>query len=711
MEQVWIKQLNVRRRECVAFSKRFSVRDGAKIKRAVLSVTATGVYVATLNGERVSFPLAPGADSYHARLRLQKYDVTSFLKKDNVLGVVVGGGWFDWGGGWLENEQAAGVEVKSLFCELLIEYSDGAKDLIAADESWKTVRSKAICSTLYDGERYDASVEEEETGNAAAFKADIPLVYEPQCEIREQERLKPVEFIVSPKGEKILDFGQNLTGYLEFTVTAKKGDKVKISHAETLDKEGNFYTENYRTAKALIEYVCKDGKQTYKPILTFYGFRYIRLDEFPADVDTENFTAIVVHSDLKRTGYIRTSNPLLDRLFLNTVWGQKGNFLDIPTDCPQRDERQGWTGDAQVFCRAANYNFDCEEFFARWFRNLRAEQKKVGYVPRTVPNYWGEANHDVRAAWADAATVCPWEVYRAYGNKSILEESFDSMKAHVDYIGTVTKDEYLWTGGAQYGDWLGLDAPTGSYKGSSDDDFIASAFYAYSTRLTIETGKEIGKDVSKYEELYRNIRKKINETYPEPKTQTECVLLLHFDLTDEKEKIAKTLVQKIVDCGNHLQTGFVGTPYLLHALSENGYAEKAYELLLREQFPSWLYSVKCGATTIWEHWDGKNENGEFWDKAMNSFNHYAYGSVADWLYGVAAGITPLKAGYEKVQIAPVPTDKLDFFEAEYFTRHGRVYSKWEHVDGKVCYTIETPVDAVAILGGKRYELQKGVYRF
>lgn len=285
------------------------------------------------------------------------------------------------------------------------------------------------------------------------------------------------------------------------------------------------------------------------------------------------------------------------------------------------------------------------------------------------------------------------------------------MKTHVDDIGTVTKDEFLWTGGEQYGDWLGLDAPERSYKGISDDDLIASAFYAYSTKLTILAGKELKEDVSAYEALYQNIRRRFIERYHEPKTQTECALLLHFDLTDDKKGTAKKLVDLIEGCGNHLQTGFVGTPYLLHALSENGYVEKAYELLLREEFPSWLYSVNNGATTIWEHWDGKNEKGEFWNSDMNSFNHYAYGAVADWLYGVAAGIEPLAYGYEKVKIVPHPTDKLDCFEAELHTRQGKILSKWYKTEGRIRYDIETPVEAIVEIGEKTYRLKKGVYLF
>ncbi|MBO5070818.1 MAG: alfa-L-rhamnosidase, partial [Roseburia sp.] len=457
-----------------------------------------------------------------------------------------------------------------------------------------------------------------------------------------------------------------------------------------------------------------DGAHTYKPHLTFYGFRYLRVNEFPggaATVKPENFTAIAVHSNLRRIGSLNTSSPLLNRLFENIIWGQKCNFLDVPTDCPQRDERLGWTGDAQVFVRTACLNFDVEKFFTKWLADMAADQHADGYVGHIIPDLLQAAT--ASAAWGDAAAICPWEVYMAYGNPAILENQFACMKGWVDYITSTTKDANLWTGGSHYGDWLGLDAPSGSYKGSSREEFIVSAYYAYSTSLVVKAGKVLGKDVSFYETLYENIVDTFRKTYTEYKTQTECVLAVHFHLAKDCQAASDQLADMVRNCGVKLQTGFVGTPYLLHALSDYGHADLAYSLLLREQYPSWLYPVTKGATTIWEHWDGIMENGDFWSSDMNSYNHYAYGAVADWMYGVAAGIKPLEEapGYAKVSIAPIPDTRLGWFGASLDTRHGKISSKWTKETDRFRYDITTPVEAVVTIAGETQTVPAGSYVF
>ncbi|MBQ8229529.1 MAG: family 78 glycoside hydrolase catalytic domain [Clostridia bacterium] len=704
----WIEcALATERDTVVVYKKSFSLRK--KVAKAELFITACGVYCAILNGKRISEPLAPGFDSYPYRMPYQKYDVTDCLGKENTIRVSVGRGWYGW---WHWDsricENSKNRRMKACF---FIEYQDGTQAIVPSDDSWTACLGQCERSDIYDGEAYNATLSDREETNARAVETDLDglLILSDGEKVCEHERLKPVSSFLTPKGEFVIDFGQNLTGYIEFSITAKANEALEISHAEILDGDGNFYTENYRSAKAKIYYICKDGKQEYKPQHTFFGFRYIRLDKKPETVKAEDFTAIVVHSDIKRTGYIQTSNSILNRFFENVIWGQKDNFLDVPTDCPQRDERQGWTGDAQVFCRAATYNFDCEKFFARWLRMLRLEQTAHGFVPTIVPDTSNQAV--LSAGWGDAATVCPWQVYQTYGNAAILREQFQSMQAHVRCIGTRSKKPYLWFGNWHFGDWLGLDAPEGSYTGSSDKDFIASAFYAYSTSLVIKAGEVLGENVDEYKTLYAKIRQTFLSTFPQPKTQTECALALYFGLTDDKEKTAKRLVDLIKNCGNHLQTGFIGTPYLLHALSENGYTEVAYELLLREEYPSWLYSVKQGATTVWEHWDGKNEQGEFWSADMNSFNHYAYGAAVDWLYSVAGGITPEKAGFEKIRIAPKPSKTLDWLQVRLDTRKGKVAVKWQNKDGKTVYEIETPTDTSIVIGSKSYEVKKGCYIF
>lgn len=702
----WITYQHTKKDDSVKiFKKSFFLCK--KVEKATLSVTAFGVYIAEINGERLSWLFAPGFDSYPFRLQYQQYDATELLKEENEIRLTVGSGWY----GCRCNNRDDKFE-RYTKAVLHIFYKDGTEEIITTDGSWTVWQGNIVGSDIFDGEIYDATLSERLLSHATEVECGVqPFLQEGEI-VSEHENIKPVREFIAPNGDRVIDFGQNLAGYAQFCVHAKRGERLVFSYGEELDKEGNFYNANYRTAKARIEYICKEGMQTYKPLLTFCGFRYIRLEEAPVGVTAEDFTAIAVYSDLKRTGFISSSSPILNKFFENVIWGQKGNFLDLPTDCPQRDERQGWTGDTQVFCRAACYNFDCETFFKRWLKNLIAEQEYSGTVPCMVPDVWDFKGFS--AGWADAATIVPWEVYQTYGDKQVLRRQFESMKKHVDSIGESSTRKYLWTGTGYFGDWLGLDAPEGSRRGSSDIDLIASAFYAYSTELVVKAGEVLGGEISKYKTLYANIRKEFLETYFEPKTQTECVLMLKFNLAKDRKAVADKLVSLIQACGNHLQTGFLGTPYLLHALSENGYDDVAYQLLLREEFPSWLYSVKQGATTVWEHWDGKNEKGEFWSDEsgnMNSFNHYAYGAVVDWIYGVAGGIVPLKAGFEEVYIQPTPTEKLDWLEVKIQTRKGLVRSKWYHENGKVRYEIQTPTKTVAVIEGKRYELGKGVYEF
>ena len=615
------------------FEKEFKLEG--EVEKAVLSITCLGVYEAILNGKRVGdFVLAPGWTSYHHRLQYQDYDVTELLAEGNLLTVTVGKGWYrSRMPGWMPSPSQAELQANpaALLALLFITYKDGSTQSVLTDESWKVTESNVRFSEIYDGEIYDASLTPEFTETATVFDGPFNTLIPQQGEnVTEHERVAAAKVFTTPKGELVIDFGQEVTGYVETTLSASAGEVLSLSFAEVMDKDGNFYTENYRSAKAQYIYTCKDGVQTYKPHLTFYGFRYIRVDEFPGGLDKADpscFTAIAVHSDMKRTGYLSCSNPLLNQLFSNIIWGQKGNFVDVPTDCPQRDERLGWTGDAQVFVRTACLNYDAEKFFTKWLADMSADQRPDGYVGHVIPDLIQAPK--ASAAWGDAATICPWEVYLAFGDKQILENQFDCMKGWVNYITSTTKDQYLWTGGEHYGDWLGLDAPSGSYKGSSREDFIASAFYAYSTSLVIKAGHALGRDVSEYEALYDNIISTFNNTYPEYKTQTECVLAAHFNLAPDPQKAADQLAEKVKNCGVKLETGFVGTPYLLHVLSDYGYADLAYSLLLRKEYPSWIYPVTKGATTIWEHWDGIMENGDFWSKDMNSYNHYAYGSVAD----------------------------------------------------------------------------------
>ena len=675
-----------------------------------------GVYEASLNGSRVGdFILAPGWTVYQKRLQVQQYELRIRPGQENELTVLVGKGWYRGRlSGCLPGQNGNAVLPAALTAELTLRYPDGHTDTICTDASWQTAESAVRFSELYDGETYDAAFEPSVWTPAALYDGPTDTLIEQQGEpVREQERIAPARIFKTPAGEIVVDFGQNLTGYVEIALDGVKGEAVELSHAEVLDKNGNFYTENYRSAKAKYLYFCKDGAQRYKPKLTFYGFRYIRVDRFPCGAETaapENFTAIAVHSDMKRTGYLSCSDPLLNKLFENVIWGQKSNFLDVPTDCPQRDERLGWTGDAQVFIRTACLNFDAERFFTKWLADLAADQREDGAVGHVIPNVRHQSGS---AAWDDAATICPWAVYLAYGDPNILRAQFASMKKWLDYITAHTTTRDLWTGGEHYGDWLGLDAPSGSYKGSSREDLIASAFYAHSTALVIKAGRVLGQDISAYEALYERIVRAFRQAYPVYQTQTECTLAVYFALAEDTQKTADQLAQMIRSCGTKLQTGFVGTPYLLHALSAHGYTELAYDLLLRREYPSWLYPVTKGATTIWEHWDGQMENGDFWSSDMNSFNHYAYGAVADWVYTVAAGIQTVeeKPGYAAVRIAPQPDKRLDWLEASVETRHGLVRSRWEKQRDMWRYEIETPVEAEVVIDGRKTCCHPGRYIF
>ena len=697
---------------CPVFRKTWNT--GKQAERAVLYITARGVYSAELNGTVISYPLAPGWTAYKSRLQYQKYDVTAHIGAENELRVYVGRGWFASPmPGWIDSKERRErcSSTLGILAVLEISYTDGTNEIIRTGEDWQWAESRIRFSEIYDGETYDASLSEDFTENALVFDAPYDNLIPQEGErIAEYERVMPKRIIRTPSGETVVDFGQEVTGYVELRLNAKAGDRVTLLHGEVLDKHGNFYNANYRLAKARLCYICREGMQTYHPRLTFFGFRYVLLKEFPTEPEPDMFTAAAVHSDIRQTGYIETGNEDINKLISNIFWGQRSNFLDVPTDCPQRDERLGWTGDAQVFVKTASLNFDVERFFRKWLRDLAADQHPDGSVGQVIPDYMpGEPS----AAWGDAAVICPWQIYMTYGDKSVLEEQFDSMKGWVDYITSVTADEGLWTGGTHFGDWLGLDAPSGSYKGSSRDDFIASAFYYYSTCLLVKAGKIIGKDMSDYERLAEQIKTRFRTAFTGCYTQTEHVLAIRFGLAENVGKCAAELAQMIEDAGMQMTTGFVGTPYLLHALSDNGYAAHAYSLLLRKEYPSWLYSVGKGATTIWEHWDGIMENGDFWSTDMNSFNHYAYGSVADWIYEKAAGIKAVEGepGYRKVIIAPTPDRRLGWLRVRLDTRNGKIVSYWRCEESNVRYEISVDMPAEIIIDGRTENVAPGRYIF
>lgn len=699
---------------CPVFRKRWSMSKA--VQAAKLFITSVGVYEATLNGQRVGdYVLALGWTSYEKRLQYQCYDVTGLLHDLNELQVTVGKGWaLSPMPGFADTPEKAKRRKKqrAMLAELVLYYKDCTRGIIRSDASWDWAESGIRFSEIYDGESMEAGFRPAEWFPVRELTLPMEnLIPQEGEEIREMERIQARRVFITPKGETVVDFGQEITGYVEFTVKARKGDRVRILHGEVLDRDGNFYNANYRSAKAEINYVCCDGTQTWHPRLSFFGFRYLKLAEFPGMPEASQFTAIAVYSGLRRTGRIETSDPALNQLISNIFWAQKGNFLDVPTDCPQRDERLGWTGDAQVFVKTASYNYDVEKFFSKWLHDLAADQRADGSVGQVIPDYLD--GFAPSAAWGDAVTICPWQIYLTYGNPQILADQFDSMKRWVDYITNTTTRPHLWTGGTHFGDWLGLDAPSGSYKGSSREDLIATAFYAHSTELLVKAGKVLGRPVAAYERLYQNIVAAFREAFPAYHTQTEHVLAAWFELSEDPQATADTLADLIRQNGMAMQTGFVGTPYLLHVLSRYGHTKLAYSLLLRHEYPSWLYSVDRGATTIWEHWDGVMEDGSFWNADMNSFNHYAYGSVADWLYEEAAGIQPVESapGFAELIIAPKPDQRLGWLEASIDTRHGLVRSKWNWIGNCIRYEITVPSPATVRIGNRTHQVKAGSFTF
>ena len=705
--------------------KEFAVNKS--IASAVLHVTAHGLYEASINGKKVGDAhLTPGWTAYNKRLQYQSYDVTSMLAKGaNAVGLELGYGWYhsrmcfhDRANRYMYNIHQVGA-----IAQIDITYTDGTKESITTDKSWKASTGEILHSTIYDGETIDARKAQQgwncvgfddsawQNVNEASYSLGELTATESEPVVT-RERVKPVKFFITPAGEKVLDFGQNLVGREVVKVNGKEGQEIVISHAEVLDEKGNFYTTNLRTAKAQTRYTCREGEQTFSTKFSWYGFRYLKVEGIEGDLNLDDFVAEVIFSDYPETGNFESSNALVNQLQSNIKWGMRGNFVDVPTDCNQRDERMGWTGDAQVFMRTATYNYDVRKFFRKWLADMALAQEADGWIPEVIPNMVAHKHKPGSAAWCDAVAICPWQLYWTYGEVDFLANQFDSMKKWVDYITSATTTPYMWTGGNHYDDWLGLDAPSGSYKGSTRSDLIATTFYAHSTDLLIRAGKILGHDMTGYEQLYTRIVAAFKRNYADNLvTQTEKVLAVHFHLTDEPQQVADALAQQIIDCGTMLHTGFVGTAYVMHALSEYGHTELAYSLLLRKEYPSWLFSVKQGATTVWEHWDGIREDGSFWSADMNSYNHYAYGSVADWVYGVACGIRPAEPGFARAIIAPVPDARLGRLSAKINTPYGEISCAWRHTDGRVRYDVTTCVDTEIRIEGKTYHVGKGSYVF
>jgi alpha-L-rhamnosidase len=688
-------------RPVVQLRRNFVVRED--IESARLYATARGLYALELNGQTVGDQvLAPGWTSYNNRIQYQTYDVTDQLTPgDNALGALLADGWFRGQLGWDSKRDHYGKRT-ALRAQLHIRYRDGTETVVATDNQWKaTDTGPWRAADIYDGEVYDARRELTGWSTAGYDDADwqpvviaaptqAQLVAPQAPPVRRMQALSPASITRAPNGELLVDMGQNMVGWVRLTLRGKAGTEIVLRHAEVLDGDGNLYTENLRGAAQEDRYTLagNDG-ETYEPRFTFHGFRYVGI---AGDIDTlqpQDITGVVVYSDMASTGTWSGSDALLNQLFSNIVWGQKGNFLEVPTDCPQRDERLGWTGDAQVFAPTAAFNMDVSGFFAKWLADLAHDQYDSGSVPDVIPNVLSTAQQGV-AGWADAATVVPWAMYRAYGDTQLLERQYPSMAAWVDYVATQAGEDYIWRPGVQYGDWLSpqFNDVFSPYRAVTGTDLIATAYFAHSADLVARTAEVTGRqrEARRYRRLFEKVRDAFLGEFMTPagrlayETQTAYVLALAFDLLPEKQRAdaARRLADDVRARGNHLTTGFLGTPALNRVLSDHGLADVAYDLLTQTNYPSWLYPVRFGATTIWERWDAVRPDGSFQNPEMTSFNHYAYGAIGQWMVEVVAGLdqAPDSNAYRQLRIAPQPGGRLSHAQASLDTPYGPAAASW-----------------------------------
>ena len=693
------------------------------VESARIYITTHGLYEAYLNGNKIGNQLfTPGWTSYGQRLQYQMYEVTHQLQEGtNALGVMLGDGWYRGNIGWISQRNFYGDRL-GLLLQLEVTYTDGSKEVVTSDKHWKATTGPILWSDIYNGESYDARLEKsgwkrpayDDTGWQPVQLAKYSLsniIASEGPPVKWIKGLAAERIIRTPKGEWVFDFGQNLVGTVFLTATGSAGTKIQLEHAEVLDEEGNFYTENLRYAKQEVSYIMKgEGKEQYTPFFSFQGFRYIKVDGWPGEPKLGDLVANVIHSDMPITGDFECSEPLLNQLQDNIQWGQRGNFLDVPTDCPQRDERLGWTGDAQAFSATAAFNMDVAGFFTKWLKDLYADQYSNGAVPWVIPHVL--AKRSVAAAgWADAATIIPWDMYVAYGDTQILESQYASMKAWVGYMEEQAGADTLWDQGFHFGDWL-FYSPADDRDGKAaitDKYLIAQAFFAHSTALTMRTAQVLDKpkDVAYYSTLLQKVKAAFLNEFVTPSgrlvsgTQTAYVLALLFDLLpeDQRQAAADRLVENIERYDDHLTTGFLGTPHLCKVLTAYGYSEVAYALLQQETYPSWLYPVTKGATTIWERWDGIKPDGTLQNPGMNSFNHYAYGAIGNWMYRTIAGIQldERQPGYKHVMIQPLPGGSLNAAKAWHEGPYGKIVSDWKITEGQFHLEVRIPVNSSATI--------------
>jgi len=716
----------------------FTTAEHGQVVRARAYATGRGLFQLELNGERVGDDeLAPGWTAYESRLRYATYDVTAQVRSGvNVIGAWLGDGWWRGYLGWGDKKALYGTDL-GVLVQLEIDYADGTRQTVTSGSDWLAGTGPIRSADLYNGEDFDARDFDPAWSTAdASTQAWTPVA------VRELGEVEPVapdgppvrvvetravqSVLRSPSGAAILDFGQNLVGRLRITVSGEAGTTVTLRHAEVLD-HGELAVEPLRGAKATDTYTLAGiGEETWAPRFTFHGFRYAEITGWPGEFDPAAVTAEVIHSDMQRTGWFETSNPLVDRLHENVVWGMKGNFVDIPTDCPQRDERLGWTGDLQVFAPTAAYLYDSAGFLVSWLKDLAAEQKKYGGTPMVVPaivtGYTGPT-----AGWADAATVVPWTIYQAYGDLGVLESQFDSMVAWVDEVTGAAGIDRVWSAGFQFGDWLDPTAPANRpEQAQTYPEIVATAYFARSSRIVADAAALLGRsaEADKYGALADEVRGAFVREYVSGSgrllsdSATAYALALTFDLlddADQRQRAADRLAEIVAGNGYKIATGFIGTPIITDALSANGHADVAYRLLLQTDAPSWLYTVEQGATTIWERWDSLLPDGTVNPSGMTSFNHYAFGAVADWMHRVVAGLAAAAPGYRRIRVAPQPPKRgLTSASTRLDTPYGTAEAGWVLAGGqaRIFATVPVGVTAEVVLpSGMTFEAAAGTHEW
>ncbi|MEZ0165868.1 family 78 glycoside hydrolase catalytic domain [Kineococcus sp. LSe6-4] len=725
--------------------RRFTLDDGhGEVTGAVLHVTAQGVVETFLDGRAVSEDvLSPGWSSFEWRLRYRTHDVTAALAggPEHVLGLALGNGWFRGRLGWTGGRAFYGADLGG-FAQLEVTFADGHVQTVVTDEAWQSHASAVTANDLYDGQDVDARRLDprwadrdgaaEGWGGVRALEFDTALLTEHVGPpVRRQEVLPAQRVWTSPSGRTLVDFGQNLVGWLRFTVQGEAGRVITLRHAEVLEA-GELGVRPLRTAAATDTFTLSGGLDTFEPTFTFHGFRYAEVDGWPGELRAQDLHAVVVHSELDRTGEFECSDDMLNQLHRNVVWGTKGNFLDVPTDCPQRDERLGWTGDLAVFGPTAAYLYDVEDFLRDWMRDLAAEQAArdglvafvVPDVLKYVPPIGAFPDPDSTAVWSDVAVWLPWALWEAYGRRELLAEHYPAMTAHVERVLTLLSPQGLWDTVFQFGDWLDPDAPPDRpADAKADKGVVATACLFRSLRTVADAARVLGEaaDAERFEADAARVRTAFLEHYVDEQglVRSDCAtvyaLAIEFGLLtgDRREWAGRRLARIVEEAGYRVSTGFAGTPYVTGALSGTGHLDAAYRLLTERECPSWLYPVTMGATTVWERWDSMLPDGSINPGQMTSFNHYALGAVADWMHRVVAGVSPLEPGYRRALVAPQPGGGLTWARGSLRTPHGRLAVRWEQEAAGLVVDVEVPAGTTAVLrlpGEDDRELTAGSHR-